>query len=188
MVKFTSQSFARPDGKDGSLGHGVGEVAIAILSEFDTIATRYPTPTTAQEEVSVSGDHTFPASPSTAGFMKFYHDPQNGDTDLNIAMNGEGLGANSINELTVFYPGKSFEIEALLKYRPEIMALVGDIDCSQENRVQVGTECTPAYISNWEWALKNINGTDMKGYRITIKAYGEGILNYAGAITYALAP
>ena len=38
--------------------------------------------------------------------MPFYHDPTNTDTALEHSMNGEGLGSNTLVELTIFYPGK----------------------------------------------------------------------------------
>lgn len=183
-VEFTSSSFAEPDNSDGTLSQGVGKVWLAKVSDFavDGIKTRYVTPTTAEEEVSIDGDHAFLTD---KGFVDFYHDPQSTETDFMASMNGEGKGANVLKELKVFYPGKKFEVEAMLRNRPQLIGLVGDIDCSNDTTLQIGSRCLPAYISAWEWALRNVNGTDQKGYLITIKAFSGSILNYSGVITPA---
>jgi hypothetical protein len=182
VIEFSTGAFGQPDSSEGSLGQGVGEIWMAKVEDFldDTgIKTRYANPTTDEEQVSIDGTHEFK---SGKGFTKLYHDPQNSETDLMVAMNGEGLGANSMYELTAFYPGKKYILDAFLQLRPQLILLAGDINCSSPSYVQVGSKCTPAWISAYEWGLKNINGQDAKGYRITFKAFSDGILNYSGTI------
>lgn len=177
MAIFTSSSFRKPTGADGSISGGLGTVLVGLADEMTTIATRYANPTTAEEEVSVDGDHVFAAG---KGFMPFFHDPQNTETTLNAAMNGEGLGSNTMVELVLFYPGKNFAIEALLKKKPEMICLVGDIDCSREQYVQVGDKCDKAMIREWNYSKGNKKDGTPQGYTITIEAFSESILNYSG--------
>jgi len=181
-MNFTSSSFTKPTGAAGALTAGTGLIYLAKADDMTTIATRFATPTTAEEEVSVDGDHAFT---SGKGFAPFYHDPQITETNLVQAMNGEGIGANTMIELTAFYPGKSFEVEALLKERPELICLVGDIDCGNANYTQIGDRCQKAFISEWSHNQGNANDTTPKGYTIKIKAYSTSILNYAGTISIA---
>lgn len=181
-MEFTSASFIKPTGTDGAIVSGMGLVYLAKADDMTTIATRFPTPTTPEEEVSVTGDHVFSAA---KGFAAFYHDPQNTESNLNQAMNGEGIGANTMVELTLFYPGKSFAVEALLKERPELICLVGDIDCGTATYTQVGDKCQKAFISEWSHVQGNQNDTTPKGYTIKVKAYSTSILNYGGTVSLA---
>jgi hypothetical protein len=183
-ITFTSTKFAEPDNTDGSLGHGVGKAYIALVSDFADGGLKgvYANPSNEEEEVTVEGDHEFQAG---KGFVEVYHDPQSTETDFMAAMNGEGKGANVVNEGKIFYPGTKKNVSALLKLRPQLISLFGDINCAAGKYIQLGSKCTPAYISAWEWGMKNIHGTDMKGYNITIKAYSNGLQHYDGAVVKA---
>lgn len=184
-MKFDSTSFTKPTGSDGSISGGMGLVLLAIADDMDVIATRYASPTTNQEEVSVDGDHSFKSGSPKKGFMPFYHDPTNTDTILDHAMNGEGLGSNTLAELTIFYPGKSYAIEALLKNKPELIMLVGDVNCALEKYVQVGDKCSKAYISEWNHSKGNRKDGTPQGYTIKVTAYNESVLNYGGTVIMA---
>lgn len=181
-MNFDSTSFKKPTGADGSIAGGMGIVYLGIADDMTTIATRYANPATNEEEVSVDGDHAFAAG---KGFMPFFHDPTNTDTKLEAAMNGEGLGSNTRVELTIFYPGKSYAIEALCKAKPELIMLVGDVNCALDKYVQVGDKCDKANIEAWTYTKGNKKDGTPQGYTITVVAYNESILNYAGAVTLA---
>lgn len=184
-MKFESTSFKKPTGADGSISGGMGIVYLGVADDMDVIATRYANPTTNQEEVSVDGDHSFKSGTPKKGFMPFYHDPTNTDTALEHSMNGEGLGSNTLVELTIFYPGKSYAIEALLKSKPELIMLVGDVNCALEKYVQVGDKCDKANISSWTYSKGNKKDGTPQGYNIVITAYNESVLNYGGAVILA---
>ncbi len=130
----------------------------------------------------MDGNHVFAA---TKGFMPFFHDPENTETALMAAMNGEGLGSNTKTELVIFYPGKSFAIETLCKKRPELIMLVGDVNCALNTYVQVGDKCDKAYIQNFSYSKGNKKDGTPQGYTITVVAYNQSILNYGGTLTLA---
>ena len=181
-MNFDSTSFKKSTGADGTVSGGMGLVYLGLADDMTTIATRYASPTTNEEEVSVEGDHVFAAG---KGFMPFYHDPTNTDDALNAAMNGEGDGSNTRTELIVFYPGKSYAIETLCKKKPKLIMLVGDVNCAREEYVQVGDKCDKAYIETWSYSKGNKKDGTPQGYSITVVAYNESILNYGGTLTLA---
>lgn len=181
-LDFASGIFAESDEQDGALAAGLGIVYLSLVKDFTDIKDVFATPTTPEEQVTIDGDHTWAAG---KGVVPFEWDKTTEESKLSAMMNGEGRGANTKIELLLKYPGKSRNVEALLKSRPALIAFAGDLNCASGKFVQVGTRCFPAFISNFEFVGGNTKAGENKGYLITIEAYGQSIVNYDGAITLA---
>jgi hypothetical protein len=170
--------FAKPG---ANISSGMSNTFYLIdFDDLETIATVYASPATTEQEVMIDGSHVPKAG---EGFVPFWTDPQATENQLTHAMNGEGVSANTMKELTVFYPGKSKKVAAFLKRKPQVIALVPDINCSDNEYIQIGSKCQPAFIKEWSHAVGNVNNAEKKGYTIVLGAYADSILFYNGDLT-----
>lgn len=165
--------------KNGKATPGIGRILIAAAADFDAIATLPPTPSTLEEEVTITADHTFLTD---KGFQEVY----SGRKKKNFKVTGFGdddaKGASSMVE--IFHPGDNPKFDAWIKRDEDMIVLVGDVDCAENVWKQIGTKCNPARIvADWEFNSGQLAGSDAAGTSLRIEGHASSKLYYTGAVT-----
>lgn len=159
---------------------GVGNKTYFAEANKDlTLATPIAVPTTPEEKVEIDGDHVFD-DPLTQGWSvgqhknrkSSYEVSDEADTDVNAATHTH----------TCFFPDHP-RIAGIceMKAAKDFIVLVGDKDCAAP-KLQMGTDCNPAYIKSWRYGKGNYEGSEAKGYYITFEVVQAGMLYYDGQV------
>lgn len=166
-------------------GSGVSDFFYwAPFSSFDTNGIKCPpaAPTTNEESVTVSDDHTFLAD---HGFLKVNGSPSVANMEASFI--GEAGSIKMMQKLKVFLPGSEAELHAAISLimNEPLIVLVKDSNCKNDSEYwyQLGCDCAGAYIAPEGGFKTGTNKDGVKGYEITLNYPTNAVLKYTGAIT-----
>lgn len=142
-----------------------------------TPATLPESPTALDETVTITDDHAFvlPADGFLEGFIDETRSMLTGEDSAGINVNAFK------NTFTFFVPGDNAVMGGWLKQKPELIVIVPGKACGTAKALQVGSQCAPARIESYKFTSGNYDGSEVKGYEVTISNVDGGILFYEGA-------
>lgn len=158
--------------------NGVARVYIAAESDFLVQADLPASPTTQDEKVTISGNHTFT---SPKGFQLVKGSPYSTTYEADIIGDEDNKTIHA--KVKIFIPGKKKAAAAFVKDNPRIIALVENVPCQDSEYYQVGTKCAPAVLAA-EGGFKSGTMKDgKKGTELTFECYQPCELFYGGTLT-----
>ena|SRR5690554_1294899 len=156
-------------------------VFFAPTSYFEEDGIKGPTTgsaSTLENMTVISDDHVFKTG---KGFIKLNCAPFK--NELNASGIGE-VGSMSLDQtINVNVLGNYAELHAsmsLLLNEPCIVIL-GGVDCVDEPRTQLGTECVPTYVSSMEFTSGTLKD-GQKGYAVSFNSVAGAIFSYEGDV------
>lgn len=156
---------------------GVSHVVLFQELKKMTPAVLPAAPTTLAETVTISDDHAFIAPAD--GFLEGKIDETRSSYEGEDAA---GVNVNAFNnKFTFFVPGDNKTVGGWLKQKPDLIVLIEGKACGVgAPYVQVGSRCAPARIESYKYKMGSYDGSDVKGYEVTIGNTDGGVLFYAG--------